>query len=279
MSFQCLVYNIAAAGINASNSDMTAASDADFSQRNGHYVFTEHYRMFAAALVGASVTRGRFQVPTWNAIGEFVLFNANRALTPPSNAQYDMYGEQGPDVPMNEEFQVQTSNNLGAATEIENAALLLIPDDFSANLPPTSKKPPIITVRATCAITNVLNGWSGPQPLSFIQSLRGGVYSVVGAVCQGASGLAFRLVFPRTRMYHNRKLRPGWLVQTAIGDVISNQLDPWVIRMGEWGQFHTFEPVQLETFGTAAGAQTYQLYLWLAWMGESAPLYGQSFYG
>lgn len=277
MSFELLVYNIPAAGVNAVNSDMTAATDADFSQRNGHYVFTEHYRLFAAALVGVSVIRGRFQVPTWNAIGEFTIAQANRALTPPANPQIDLYQEYPPDVPMNEEFQVQTSNNLAAATEIENCAIVLVPDDWTQNLPSTSKKPPIICVRASAAITNVLNGWSGPNALTFSQSLRGGVYAVCGAICQGANALAFRLVFPRTKMYHNRKLRPGWLVQTAIGDATNLQLNPWLLGMGEWGQFHTFEPVQLETFGTAAGAITYQLFLYLVWLGESAPLYGQQF--
>lgn len=274
MSFELLVYNAPTAGINASNLDMVAANDPDFSQRNGHYVFTERYRLHSAALVGASVTRGRFQVPTWNAVGEAVLFNANRALTPPSNPQWDSYESYPPQIPMNEEFQVQTSNNLGASTEIENAVLRLIPDDWNENLPASSKVPPIITVRTSFTVTPTINAWSGPQSLTFAQSLRGGVYSVCGAVLQGANAVAFRLIFPRTKMYHNRKLRPGGLAQTAIGDVVSNQFDPWLLHMGEWGQFHTFEPVQAEVFGTAASNTTYQLFLWLVWLGESASLYG-----
>jgi hypothetical protein len=275
MSFQCLVYNAPAAGVAASNTDMAAATDADFSQRSGHYVFTEQYKLFAAALLGVSVIRGRFQVPTWNAVGEFVLFNANRALTPPSNPQYDLYAEMGPDIPQNEEFQVQTSNNLGTATEIENCVLLLTPQNYNSNIPSTSKRPQLIPVRCTFTVTTILNGWTGPQAIAFSQSLRGGVYSVVGAACQGANSVAFRLVFPRMRMYNGRKLRPGWLTQTAIGDALPNQLDPWLLRMGEWGQFHTFEPVQAEVFGSAAASTPFQLFLWLVWLGElTAPYQG-----
>lgn len=263
--FHTLVYNAPAAGVSAANLDMAAATEADFSQRNNHYVFTEQYLIRALALVGASVTRGRIQVPTLNAIGEFVIFNANRALQPPSNAQWDWWYYVPIPVPMNEEFQVQTSNNLGAATEIENVVIQLTTTDWSANLP--QGRTPFL-IRASFTVTPTLNAWSGPQALTFAQSLRGGTYAVVGAVCQGSNSVAFRLVFPRYRVQHGRKLRPGSLIQTAVGDVVSNQVDPWAMAWGEWGRFHTFEPLQCEVFGTAAVGTTYQLFLWLVFMGE-----------
>jgi hypothetical protein len=37
---------------------------------------------------------------------------------------------------------------------------------------------------------------------------------------------------------------------------------------GVWGLFHTFEPVQVEFFGTAAVNTTYQVFLDLAYLGE-----------
>src|SRR5271156_5299742 len=107
-----IAYNNPIAGVNLVNGDMTALADNDFSQRNGHYIFTERYRLAMAALQGVSVTRGRVQVPTWNAIGEFNIFNANRAITAPSNPQWDTYFNSPPEIPQNEEFQVQSSNNL-----------------------------------------------------------------------------------------------------------------------------------------------------------------------
>src|SRR6266851_8400000 len=116
MGFATLVYNLPAAGINAVNTDMVAAVDPDFSQRSSHYIFTEQYRLLGAIFVGASVIRGRYQVPHWNAIGEVVITQANRSLQPPSNPQWDWNEVRPPAIPLNEEFQVQASNNLGAAT-------------------------------------------------------------------------------------------------------------------------------------------------------------------
>jgi hypothetical protein len=273
MGFATLIYNASAAGVNASNLDMVAATDPDFSQRNSHYIFTEPYRLLGAALVGASVTRGRYQVPHWNAIGETIIFNANRALQPPSNPQWDWYIGYPSIIPMEEEFQVQVSNNLGASTEIENCVLQLITEDWSANIPRgvdigANAGKYIFPIRVSFTVTPTLNAWSGPQILTFSQSLRGGVYAVVGGVLQGSNSVAWRVIFPRYRLYHGRKLRPGGLIQNAIGDVITNQWDPWVVSMGEWGRFQTFEPPTIEVFGTAAASTTYQGFLWVSYLGE-----------
>jgi hypothetical protein len=269
MSYHTLAYNLSAAAAGATNSDMTAATDTEVSIRNGHYIFTERYRMLAAAAVGVSVTRGRYQVPKWNAIGEFGIFNANRALTPPTNPQWDLYLAAPPELPQNEEFQVQLSNNLGAGTEQESVIIQAAPDDWTQNI---DRGEMILQVRATSAVTNILNAWSGPFALTLAQSLRGGVYAIIGTVVQGANAVAWRWIFPRNKMYHGRRLRPGGLVQTAIGDVYCNQIDPWVLGWGVKGAFHTFELPQIECFGTAAGATTYQIFMWLARIGESADL-------
>lgn len=280
MGFALLDYNAAAAGVNTVNLDFVASSDPDFSQRNSHYIFTEQYYLLATTIIGTSVTRGRFQVPTWNAIGEFTIFNANRALNPPSNPQIDSYIAYPPKVPLNEEFQLQVSNNLGAATEIENGLIWLATEDWNGNIPRgASNAPPVIQIRATATITQVLNAWSGPVALTLSQSLRGGVYAVIGATVQGPNVCAFRLIFPRYRLYHGRKLRPGWLTQTNIGDILNNQIHPWQMAFGEWGRFHTFELPAVETFGTLAGAQAYQIFLWLVYMGEDVSQLSQGLGG
>ena len=270
MSYHTLVYNAAAAGAGLTNVDFTGAVDTEVSQRSGHYIFTERYRLLAAAMVGASVTRGRFQVPKWNAVGEAVLFNANRSLQPPSNPQWDSWLAYPPEIPLNEESQVQVSNN--GAGEIENVVLQIAPDDWTANLPQGELA---LCVRATAAITPTLNAWSGPNAITLAQSLRGGVYAVVGTVVQGTNAVAWRWIFPRNKMYHGRRLRPGGLIQNALGDTINNQVDPWVLGWGVKGVFHTFELPQIELFGTLAGAITYQIFLWLVRLGEPLSLLDQ----
>ena len=267
MPFHTVVYNIPAAGVNAVNSDMTAANDTILSQRNGHYIFTENYRLLASYLGGASVIRGRIQCPTWNAIGEYTQFNANRSLNPPSNPQWDWNVASPPKIPLNEEFQFQTSNNLGAATEIENAVLQLVPDNWTKNLPQNGRL--TIPIRASFTVTPTLNAWSGGQQLTFSQSLRGGVYSVIGGALQGSNAVAWRVIFPRMIPYFGRQLRPGNLCQASVGDVSPLQLDPYMTAYGEWGRFHTFEPPTVEVFGTNAASTTYQLFLWLIYLGES----------
>jgi hypothetical protein len=152
-----------------------------------------------------------------------------------------------PQLPQNEEIQVQLSNNLGAATEQENVVCDVATDDWTMNLDRgDSLYPGVFTARATATITPVLNAWSGAQPITLSQSLRGGVYGVCGMICQGTNAVAARIVFPRNKLYHGRRLRPGALVQTAIGDVAPLQLTPWVVGLGMLGYFNTFELPQVK---------------------------------
>jgi len=274
--YHTLVYNAAAAAAGGTNVDLSAATDSEITQRNSHYTFSENYKMLGVAAVGASVTRGRFQVPKWNAVGEAIIFNANRSLQPPSNPQWDLWVARPPTIPLEEEFQVQLSNNAGAP-EIENVVLNIGPDtDWSQNLPqPSPDYPLVLCVRTSFTVTPTLNAWSGGQILTFSQSLRGGVYSVIGGVVQGTNAVAWRMIFPRNRMYHGRRLRPGGLIQNAVGDIVSTQLDPWVLGWGELGRFHTFELPNIEVFGTLAGAITYQAFLWLIYLGQSRTILDQ----
>jgi hypothetical protein len=276
MGFALVDYNAPAAGVNTVNLDFSAVSDPDFTQRNGHFTLTEPYRMLGAMAVGASVIRGRFQIPTWNALGEWQLFNVNRGLQPTSNPQWDWYGAFGPPIPMNEEVQVQLSNNLGAATEIENCGLLLATQDWTPAMPAGLAK---FIVRASFTVTPTLNAWSGPQTIALSANLRNGVYAVVGATLQGTNAAFFRIVFPKYRLYMGRKLRPGGPVQTNIGDVLSNQLPIYQMSLGEWGRFHTFELPGIEVLGTAAVSTTYQAFLWLVYLGADQSLLNQGLGG
>ena len=272
MSYHTLAYNASAAAAGASNVDLSVVPDTEVSSRNSHGIFTERYKMLAVSAVGVSITRGRFQVPKWNAVGEMSIINANRALEPPSNPQWDLYLAYPPELPQNEEFQVQLSNNLGAATEQENVILQLAPDDWNQNIP---KGELLFVQRATFTLTPTINVWSGGQVLTFSQSLRGGVYAVVGGVVQGTDAVAWRIIFPRNKMYHGRRLRPGGLIQNAIGVVINNQIDPWVMGLGVLGYFHTFELPTIEVLGATAAAITYQVYLWLVRLGEDVSILNQ----
>lgn len=276
MGFGVLAYSQGAAGTNQTNLDLAAATDPDFSQRNSHYIFSESYKLLGSIAVGASLTRGRIQVPTLNAVGEMALWSANRAATVPSHPQWDNFYPMPLQLPQNEELQVQYSNNLGAATEQEQVLLYIATDDWNANIPRGRQ---MIVARATCAVTPTVNAWSGTNAITLSQALRGGVYAMIGAICQGTNAAFFRIVFPRYRLYHGRKMRPGSVVQNAIGDQPFFQYNSGQFWAGEWGRFHTFELPQLELFGITAGAITYQLFLFLMYLGEDVSLLNQGLGG
>lgn len=265
MGWAALVYSQGAAGTNQTNLDLAAASDPDFSVRNSHYIFTESYKLFGAFALGASLTRGRIQVPTINSVGEHTLWCANRSATVPSNAQFDNYMPLPLQLPINEELQIQYSNNLGASTEQEQVLLWLLTDDWNANLPRGKQ---LLVARATVTVTPTVNAWSGGQAITLSQSLRGGVYAMIGCVVQGTNSAFYRVIFPRYRLYHGRKLRPGGVVQTAIGDVPFSAQNLDLYEFGEYGRFHTFELPLFEFFGITASSTTYQIFMWLMFMGE-----------
>lgn len=269
MGFGCLAYSQGAAGTNQTNLDLAAATDPDYSQRNSHYIFSESYKLLGSIGVGASLTRGRIQVPTLNAVGEMALWSANRAATVPSHPQWDNFYDMPIQLPLNEELQIQYSNNLAAATEQEQVLLWLATDDWNANIPRGRQ---MIVARATMAVTPTVNAWSASQAITLSQALRGGVYAMIGCIVQGTNAAFYRVIFPRYRLYHGRKMRPGGVIQNAIGDEPFYQYNRGQFWAGEWGRFHTFELPQFDLFGITAGAITYQIFMYLMYLGEDLSL-------
>ena len=265
--YHTAVYQAAAASAGAANVDMAAAVDSVFTQRNGHYTFTVPLKLGRAFMLGASLTAGRWQCPTWNAIGEFDIQTVNRAATVPSNPQYEDYLDYKPQFPINEEFQVQASNNLGSSTEVESAVIQILSDDWTPQIPQGQLGVGRLKTIMTSTITPVVGAWSGPENLALVSQLRNGVFAVVGMVIQGAGILAARMIFPTQRPFKGRFFRPGVVAQRAVGDLIGNQLGSDRTDLGVLGLFHTFELPQVEVFGLAANSVTYTLFLDLIYLG------------
>lgn len=265
--FHMLAYTGSAAA-GASNFDLTAAVDPEISQRNGHYIFTEQYQMLAAFNFEANATRGNFLAPSWNQYTKFNIWPPNRSATIPSNPQLDWWLLNPPKIPQNEEFQIQTSNNLGAASEQSTCFIWIAPSgSWNQNLPRGMDPTPIMEVRCNFTTnTTTANSWSGLGPLTFEQSLRGGTYALVGCEYQGAALQACRFVFPRGPIFHNRRLRPGTLGSQALGDVPIDFTPYQQFVWGEWGRFSTFEPPQVEWWSSAGGAIAVEMRLWLVYL-------------
>ena len=249
----------------ANNFDLIAATDADFSQRNSHYIFTESYQGAYLFAQSAHMTDARLVTPTYNALNSdgFRIAGFQKAAgVGGAPTLCDNYLKNPFMIPTMEEFQFQGST--GTAEEQWGAIVMRTPG-WKRQIP---SGPIIVMEGTTSSFTPTANVWSGPQILNLTANPRGGVYAVIGASLQQASDtLAFRVIFPRSPNYTGRKLRPGWLAQNVVGafeDVIT-QNDRF--HLGVWGYFHTFELPTVEVFATTSAAMTPIVRLWCVYLG------------
>lgn len=264
MPWTVLPYLLATGGA-VVDTDMSAVADPEFSRRNSHFIFTEDYNLRAAVAMGATITRANVNVPSWNAITKFnvwpVMLSSAKILSPPRVA---WYSQQMPAMPQNEEIQIAMTDG---ASENAMVFLFLFTPGHTSNLPAVRN---LVPARFTAAITQVANGWSAPVTFSMEQSLRGGSYTILAAEVVCVNSALFRIIFPRSRFYRGRRMRPGWLCTDVIGDQPDIQLHLNPYYLGEWGRFHSFELPQIEVYGAAASAGvTVEGRLWLGYLGES----------
>jgi hypothetical protein len=262
MGWTLLPYNLATGGA-VTDADMSAAADDIFSQRSAHYILTNRYILRAIFGMGATMARLNLQIPVFNAVGRFNVWPLNlssaNVLSPPRVAWLD---EAAPELPQREEITLKAT---AGASENEYAILFPFTPGHNRNIPSNQL---VIPTRWTFTPTQVANAWSAAVALTAEQSLRGGVYSVIGAQAVNAGGIAFRLHFPRARMYNGQYLRPGWLCQQAIGDQEELRMQQSPFVFGEWGRFQTFEQPQISVYSAGTASAASELRLWLAYLGQ-----------
>lgn len=260
-------------GTPSNNFDMTAAVDADFSQRNSHYIFTEQYGIKYLMAQSAHMTDARLLTPTFAALnsdGLRITGFQQKAGIGGVPTLFDKFSPAPAMMPMMEELQFQGSTG---TIEQQWGAMVLQTSNWSPNIPAG----PIMVMEGTTGnFTPTANVWSGPQIITLTANPRGGVYAVVRAtVQQAADSLLFRIIFPRSPYYKGRKLRPGWTVQNAVGsfDDVITQINPY--HLGVWNCFHTFELPQLEVFASTSAAMTPIVRLWCVYLGTDPNLLDQ----
>lgn len=266
-----IAYNNSACAAGAENA-LNAVTDPDITQQSSEYIFTGDYKLLAAALFGVSVQYGRYDVAEWNGRGRPNIFAANRGATPPADSIFDFYGPVAPDIPKNQILTVRATNNLGTGTEAETAILQIGTPDWSLNQPQGMYD---IILRATAAITPTINAWNESNAITFDAAPLGGVYAVLGCLVVGGNAIAYRLNFPRTRLYGGRRLRPGGIVVSSWGNVPLNGVRDPFSQFGVLGAFHTFEPPTLGIFGEAASNTTYNVFLKCRFLGQQVSLLDQ----
>lgn len=260
-----LAYNLVDAAGTATLADSAAFADQSFSQRNGHYIFTEDYQLLTSLVMGAGATDGRLNMPSINAIGFHHLWGVTRGATVGSPVVIGDNRDAPILLPKYEEMSVQLSDNNGAATNIQ-ALLVIGPPNWSLNLPTGLRR---LTVKFTiAALATGLLSWAGLTPIVFESTLKGGWYSVVGVECEGTNLLAFQINFPRFPLVNNRKLLPGTWAINAIGNLPAYYQRDW---LGWWGSFHTFEPPQIQAMSLAGGNIAVTGYMDLIFHGDTQP--------
>lgn len=257
----------------SNNFDMTAATDADFSQRNSHYIFTEQYGIRYLFAQSSHMTDARLLAPTFAALnsdGFRITGFQKKAGVGGTPTLFDRFSPVPVLMPVSEEIQYQGSTG---TIEQQWGFMTLVPPTFKTDIPQGNI---IVMEGTTSSFTPAANVWSGPQSISLTANPRGGVYAVVRATCQQAADtLAFRIIFPRHPFYRGRKLRPGWCAQNAAGDFddVITQINPY--HLGVWGWFHTFELPQVEVFATTSAAMTPIVRLWCIYLGGDESLLTQ----
>jgi hypothetical protein len=252
-------------GAASTNFDQTALTDADFSVRTGHYIFTEDYMIRYLWAQGVALTDSRLLCPTFAAIntdGLRITGFQQKAGVGGVPTLFDKFDPATLMLPKYEEVQGQGSSSATG----QQWTLMNI---MTPNGPiPVPQGQVFVIEGTTAAFTPAANVWSGPQILVLNNNPRGGVYAVVRVTCQQAADtLAFRVIFPRHPYYKGRKLRPGWCAQNAVGsfDDVITQLNPY--HLGVWGYFHTFELPTVEVLATTSAAMTPVFRLWVVYLG------------
>lgn len=251
---------------------LTTVVDPDITTQNSQFIFTGPYGLLSDLAIGASVTSGRYNVAQWNGRGRPNIFGLNRNANPTAPIYWGSFKDMPVPLPQNQQIQALLTNNLGASTEAEWLLWKICTNDWRMNLPPGQWD---MVGKATATVTPVVGSWVLGNAITFDQLPLGGVYLVLGARCEGANGVAFRLNFPRTRMYLGRRLRPGGVILPAFGALPPLfSRDEWGDD-GVWGGFHTFELPTLDILGTAASSTTFTVWLKLRFLGESVSLLDQ----
>lgn len=233
--------------------DLSAVADPVLSQRNNHYTLTDNWRLIMAQVLSALGTEAVIKSPTWNAQTLFSIDPLQKSATQPSPPLVSYMPGYGPTFAQDEEIQVQVSDTSAGGTQI-TAALWLAPPNWNQNVPRGLPPLTFFECNVTVTATLLLNSWSALAQLTFEQGLRAGVYAIVGARFYIPNALFFRFLFPRSTTYNGRSMRPGGIVDNAIGNQAWYTNLNKAAPLGVWGKFQTYELPQIEIYSSAAAA-------------------------
>lgn len=269
-SFHLLSYADTSPSASNTANDLTANVDAEFSTRNGHYLFSEAYMLLGISIFGNNTAIANILCPTLNAVTKFNVNPLNASSISLSPPRMDFWTHAPVPLPLNEEIQLSVTTGSSSVAAPITAILIIAPQgQWSPKIPQGMTPVPIFEMTASCTPTLNSNAYSALVPLAFSQNLRGGSYSVVGMEMIGAGLLGGRLVFPQAPIINKRRMRPGMIASNAVGDqtLALGAIGP--LAWGEYGRFSTAELPQFEALGLGTSAPTVTVILRLVRLSET----------
>lgn len=195
--------------------------------------------VFAAGF-GATLTRGRLNMPSLRSVGLPSIVPINASATVPSPVNIWNMSQHGIDYPTVEPLSVE-----GTDTAIDTVTFPLIIHYGHQPVPVGD----VYRLRGTGTITGVINTWQNGG-ITLDQPLQQGHYAVVGLDVVAANVIAARLVFS------DGGFRPGVLARNAVGSIQHPIFTDG--RLGVFGEFDNATIPNLEILLGGGGANAAQ---------------------
>jgi len=211
------------------------------------YIMPKKMKVFAAGAMNDTITRARINAPSLRNLGLPEIYPATVSDDPAALPLVAYYGVNGPELQATEAVGIDTSN--GASTVDRVHAWLALRERIYPI--PSGKR---FTIVGTSAQTLILDAWTAGT-ITLGQDLPFGTFSVIGMSCVCNDAWGARLIFPGYTSW-----RPGIPNTMAYAGIDAMQLFRNGAQ-GEWGQFVSTQPPQLELIGNAAGAETATVFL------------------
>lgn len=195
--------------------------------------------------LGNTLSRCRISTPKFRGIARPLIRPIEQAANPSSRPQLMESWRHRLLFNAVEPVSVLVTNN--APTGGERNFVLLSFGDGNMNSPQGD----LYTIRLTSSFTPTANAWSASGQLTFDDVLMAGRYSIIGFETFNTGGVAARLIFPGPCLPGALpQVRPGIVMGTAVGNQMTRYFRYGFL--GEFGQFESFAPPQMEVLQTAA---------------------------
>lgn len=245
--FHCLAFGGAKTDSTANEAAPGVVDPGWTLNAQNRYISPQKLKAFASTVMNDTITAARINAPSLRNLGLPEIYPTTVSNAPASSPAIAYWGANGPEIQATEAFGIDTSN--GASTVDRVHAGLWVRDKFDPV--PAGKR---FTITGTSTQTLLLDAWT-TGTITLSQELPYGTFAVIGMAVQCAAAYLARLVFPGLTSW-----RPGCTVVTTYGQF--DQRDLWRNGLqGQWGQFISTQPPQLDIIGNTAGAQTAAVFL------------------